>query len=580
MKIYCNRLPIHFGEQGIPCRHHGYKADLAPHTSFEWRGNFLEWYTDENDALTDAKAEWIPATDLDGHVQPYLLSLVGKLLANTGEVEHKGDWLLYTSLGQATELTVELDLAQAQIGLLLSPLPNGTLPTQTNLSAVISALSGMKLTTFATVGCWAPIKTEACTLPDLIFREDGTQHHSVAAEGIRKFGPLSRKSPSLARPIHIIWIARKQQSASMSNFLSDFEKGMNGAHDATQHWPQGWAETFHLRGGVHLHRLEMADYNQNGLKDLLAAKMDAMNAEGNSPDLILYEKEEIHPRLEIFCLRRPIACHWIPTADFVSRGPARAKVLETLGLILYAKLGGTPWLLPLPRTLHRQYVVGIGSIDQERGILGYATVFGAQGNYQLGEARWEQNAESWSASLSEFVTNRIRHLLHDGEYQQGDQIDLIFHLDRPWQDSQRTAIREALQDQLGGKFILKTSFVHLGWEHPYHLWDNAGKPLPPCTLHALDDRRKLMQLADIPDGEKPSRPILATLLDGSECGDFGFLCYQIHTFASLSWTGVHRTALPASLLYGQRIAAKFAALSRENTDLHIPDDFKSIPWYL
>ncbi len=83
-------------------------------------------------------------------------------------------------------------------------------------------------------------------------------------------------------------------------------------------------------------------------------------------------------------------------------------ILNSIALQIYAKLGGTPWVLPSHRSIDKEIIIGIGhswlrknqykGAEQSR-VVGITTFFSSDGQYLLGDKVKDVSFENYFNEL-------------------------------------------------------------------------------------------------------------------------------------------------------------------------------------
>jgi hypothetical protein len=266
--------------------------------------------------------------------------------------------------------------------------------------------------------------------------------------------------------------------------------------------------------------------------------------------------------------------------------------LLDLALQLYAKAGGEPWLLPMPKGMEHELVIGIGSHAWADGVLGYATIFSSHGDYKLGQSKWNSSAEAWVGGLAEFVAQQLTRLSRNDGWQDQDDLKILFHLDQRLPEQEIKNLKDALQHEFGPTYNLQIAFLLLTYEHSHHLWNTSpdisqkgsdlGKRFMPDmgTMLKITADKYLLQCCPPRLATTPQRPLLVELLTLSDDWGLAFMVLQVYYFAGISWRSVQRSCLPVTLEYGQLVAGKGYLLRLADPNIRIPEKLDMIPWYL
>lgn len=578
MANYTNRLPIDFGEQGMACLIKGYEApQLDQGSVFEYCGQWLEL---ADFPLNDnAQSMHVDPLDIQAQVIPHLIKQLRFVLGKLGQTSIIDNAVHYAGKSGKARIDVFLDLHEKQYW--LKVIPEEAHNKYAVIEECMGILSGSKLSENIHIGSWKAIHPPKISFPTLIFSEDGIQHHNNAADGLNAFGPFGRKN-SRNRKVNILVLCREENQDSMSEFIQNLAEGIPKPSKVAAIWGLGMKSQFQLKE-VNFHAIVVQAYGQEDLRPTIEKKLEQFSAQEETIDLIIYEYDETYRNLEVFCLQKGLPPHRLCKQDFKLHSIQRADFLRSLALMLYVKLGEVPWLLPLPKTMDHQFVVGVGTLPAEKGIVGYTTIFGSHGNYRLGNAKWNTNIQAWREDLAEFILNEITKLKRKDRWSSGVSIKITFHLDTSLDFDAQQKLRSTLNDHLGAEFNLKIAFIVLKEQHDFEMWNDAHdqiKMVDPGIQLYISESLALLQMTKKNEFLDPQKPILIEFLSGSDTVDRDFSLRQIFHFASLAWDSTNRAPLPATLLYGQKIAMKGNALIRENHQLTIPEKLQMTPWYL
>jgi hypothetical protein len=594
MTVYTNRLPIHFDKTSILLYEFGDARGVVPALA-NGRGAFEQggtWYAIAPlRPQAGLRTKWMNPLDFPDVVVPYLVDRLRALLSGLGIVTVSGPGLQFTDAqGNGWSMQVEVDWVQQVYCLVVEATVRTTASTEHYLfHQLVKRLVNVYLPdSQAKVSVHHPTSAAHLQPPELIFRSDGVQHTASARDGLLLYGPYGRKTFAKQAGLKVLVIGRQDHASSLSHLVHDLQHGIAGVNAVAQIWGRPWHETFRFDAAV-FESLTVEAYKNTDSPQKIEAIIGEAQASGHPFDLVLYEAEKTAANLEAHLMRKGIPFHLLVPSELEREGVDRANLLLDLGLVLYAKAGGQPWLLPLRGQMDHQLVIGVGSQSTDDGVIGYATVFSSHGNYRLGNAQFYANAAEWAASLGNFVKEQLLHLGKVQGWAKGAKVKLTFHLDQPWPAAQIDLVRATLKERFGPHYDLHLAFLHLTYDHPYRLWSVSDDPTvlleeAQCPVEGtkvrLNAHQYMIQLVDPDLPRAADKPLLVTLLEGSNNDDLGFQVSEIFSFASLSWRSVERATLPATLEYGKLIAAKGSQVLGADALAQLPEKFHSIPWYL
>lgn len=599
MNYYTNRLSIRFGNLGISIVNLGYSPpeNLPPDSPPAFERNGI-WYAIAEGVASsvDGMVETLDPMDIPGQVIPCLETALMEVLADKGKTSRTEEGILFVPDGLdhkiATHLRIGVNTAQRMYALVISPqTAKDGFDAFVAVNRVTAAIMGLNVAGAITIGAFEPVPADTYTSPTLLFNPDGTQTHSSSQQGLLKYGPYGREK-FRQKVLRILVVCRYSHQARVSRLLHDLRAGIAQPYEVSEIWGRPWPTIFGFQD-VHFERVCVQTYEQKEIADHMGAAVQSAASKGQPFDIVLYDGEGMEPGLEAFSLKLGIPCHCIPPQTIMTTGIERARTLLDLALVLYAKAGGEPWLLPQEKRMEHELVIGVGSTPLMGGVLGYATIFSSQGNYKLGHAHWSSSEQAWNADMARFIGDQVERLRHVDGWRDRDRLSILFHLDRPLSSTHILALKEELLNKLAPRYELEVAFLHLTYTHTYRLWDarrpgvtlgnhqRMGKYMPAAGTYAcVEDDRWLLQLAEPYQAAEFPDPLLVELLPHSEDWGMDYLVAQVYYFCALSWRSVRRAVWPATLEYGKLIAEKIHLLRMADPNLVLPPQLYPVPWYL
>lgn len=586
MTFYSNVLPIHFGGRGIHVIDIG-KPETGNLAGLFEHGGGRYAFAGSPAAQIGGESIAIDPIDIPEVMLPMLRERLADTLLQHGKVETAGDLLHFQPNGPQAGcmLMLYLDLnardsKSSRYCVVVTPASQADDSYLLALDS-ISPLIGSDLLGdgMGCVGTFEVLPHPPLTKRSLIFSIDGTQHAYDAQVGLSKFGPYS-KDQTRRRRLQVAYLCPKADESKIGHFLRDLKEGIKYPHQAGEVWGRPWSSVFCFKEAV----FTAIDPDQEDFLTSLNNLFERKKAEGTAVDVLLYFGGAEQPALEAAVLDRGIPVHHMPATVLDLFEVPRAECLLDTALALYAKCKGQPWLLTQDPTLAHEVVVGIGSHTLEGGKLGYATVFSSQGNYRLGEARWMPDGSDWVDFFANILTNKLAALERQAPWTQYSEVNLMLHLDARADEAQLAQLKARLVDYAGDRTALKVSFLYMTQAHPFRFWPVLAKFAGQSTIAergrylAVGHRKMLLQLATEADADR--RPQLLELLQPSDNLDLSFQVNQVFYFSLMSWLSIKPAHLPVTLLYSQRVAAKYAAFLSSHPRLHLPDTLQDIPWYL
>jgi hypothetical protein len=425
--------------------------------------------------------------------------------------------------------------------------------------------------------------------PIYVFDPTGVRTKEMSDLGLTEFGPYSAYG-NLFTPNtpNIIVICQKNKKGLIEQFLAKFKTGIAGSRFAT--------------GFVGKYRLADVNFDLNFLTDSDSAEdyQDAANRAIHAYTradkrihLAFVQIEESFRELHgganpYLVTKAAFLTHQIPVQEFTIQKATQpdknlAHILNTMGLAIYAKLGGTPWLMPSNRVIAHELVFGMGSAQvnedrfgEKRRYVGITTVFSGDGNYRLANLSEAVPFKKYQDALLKNLRETVTKVRTDNNWQPGDTVRLIFHAFKPMKYAEIDAVTELMKEL--GDYEVEFAFLHLAEEHPYLLFDTAQPGVYSYEVRAtkgiyapmrgvyfrLSEYETLMSLVGAREIKKPEdglpRPLLLKLHPRSTFTDDIYLSRQVFMFSCHSWRNFTPGALPVTIRYSALIARMLGEL--------------------
>jgi argonaute-like protein implicated in RNA metabolism and viral defense len=281
--------------------------------------------------------------------------------------------------------------------------------------------------------------------------------------------------------------------------------------------------------------------------------------------------------------------HQIPVQEFQiektqSPDSQLTFVLNTMGLAIYAKLNGIPWLLKANSKAH-ELVIGIGSarvgdsrLGEHERFVGITTVFTADGDYHVSNLSKAVPASEYGSALLETLRNAILKVQTEMNWQPKDQVRLVFHA--TFKHFSRDEV-QSIKDFVGelGDLDVKYAFLQITEKHPYLLFDTKqrgafdretkgtkGIYAPERGRYLeVGNREVLLSLTGPKDVKRPEdgtpKPLFLSLHHDSSFTDMTYLTRQVFRFACHSWRSFLPGSVPVTIQYSDLIARALGNLS-------------------
>ncbi|NLY82786.1 MAG: hypothetical protein GX078_08515 [Clostridiales bacterium] len=398
-----------------------------------------------------------------------------------------------------------------------------------------------------------------------------------ADKGLKNYGPYDSISFTPKTP-KIAVILNKENRGIVTSFLNKLENGIPFVKTSYgQPYGQGMIKKYELSS------IEWVLYETEGntIADYSKAIKTCLS-ENSQIDLALVQTSINHKGLKnsespYYLAKAKFMMNNIPVQEVNIETMKKADaqivyILNNIALACYAKLGGTPWVIPSNKSIDRELVIGIGStiikkdrFKYDKRIVGLTTVFNSDGRYILSnksrEVEFDEYFDTLLSSLK-LVMNEVSE--HEG-WTKGDNVRLIFHCFKPFKNKEAQAIKKVVDD-LNKEYNVLYSFIHVANYHSFFIVDtnnqgNYGKGkwmLSKGSGIILDKYNSLIQLTGAQDIKTPNhgmaRPILIKLHKESTFIDLQYLSQQLLNFTGMSFRSFSTAPLPVTIWYSQMIA--------------------------
>ncbi|WP_437628225.1 argonaute/piwi family protein [Sorangium sp. So ce1151] len=419
--------------------------------------------------------------------------------------------------------------------------------------------------------------------PRLVFDVGLTKTAVSNQSGLDKFGPYNFERFPTRRP-NIAIICQASRQGDVERFVQQLLEGVPGSKWAGK----GLVRRYHLERPM-VRTFVCRSPSAAHYREAVAAAIDDATTRNEKWHLALIQTDASSHELRgdenpYLITKALFLTYQIPTQAFVwdsiRPGMNIDATVNNIGLAVYAKLGGTPWLLPVHQTVAHELVVGLGSflasesrLGHREKYIGVSTVFSASGRYFL-ESRTPATPESeYVQALLSALERAIDFVRRSEGWTTDDRIRLVFHV---FKDFNRTEIQAVKQLMVGLGFPhAEFAFVHLVEAHPFMLFDPSepgigerrpkGVATAPRGLRVdLDDNEALVCLKGASDLRRWSdgspKPMLLRLHPASTFKDLSYLARQVFDFTFLSWRTMFGSSHPMTVLYADLVAEQLLRL--------------------
>lgn len=419
--------------------------------------------------------------------------------------------------------------------------------------------------------------------PPFIFDHAATKVENRNADiGLNNFGPWDSITFDCKSP-HIIGICAKRNRGSFTEFLA---KLING--DPSSQWFKKGLQKKYDLNNVTYEVFDILNCDYAGYDNIISQLT-------TKPDLVMMEIPESFKKMKIeenpyYRLKAKLLTLEIPF-QFIVESKVRYlndALLNTIGLQIYAKLGGTPWVLPSTRSIDRELIIGIGNSiirnnsykgSEKNRVVGITTFFSSDGQYLLSNKAKDVPYSEYFNELLRTLKNAFDHLKEIQGWRNNDTIRLIFHIFKPIKNIEFDVICKLMESF--PEFKIQFAFVTISKKHPYKLYEPSQSgtmrgnnslgeftPLRGSNI-ILDSTSCLIQMLGAneiyTDRHGASAPVLIRIripqrnFDTSSLSemlftDIQYITQQIYSFTYLSWRGFRPRELPATMVYSDLIA--------------------------
>ncbi|MEZ4224706.1 MAG: Piwi domain-containing protein [Polyangiaceae bacterium] len=240
--------------------------------------------------------------------------------------------------------------------------------------------------------------------------------------------------------------------------------------------------------------------------------------------------------------------------------------LGGIGLQVFAKLGGVPWLLQT-KTKEHELVLGLGSAnlgtgkfgDRER-VVGLTTAFSGDGRYWLTETSKTVKYEDHEDAVIDSAVSAFKRVRTDMAWRAGDPVRVVIHSFKDFRDKHVEALKKAVLDVAGSEFKVDFAFVHIVEKHPLLVFDPGEKQrVPPRgVVVRLGNSEALVTVQGPTEVRREfsgfPRPVCVKIHRSSTFTDLEYLSWQALAFSALSWRNFPPTTAPVTVQYAKWIA--------------------------
>jgi len=421
--------------------------------------------------------------------------------------------------------------------------------------------------------------------PTFIFDYAATKMQKTYPDiGLNKFGPYDSYSFEIKKP-NVLCICNKINRGYFTNFLQNLKDGL----PLSKYFPQGFVKKYDLQDLIFQIK-EVSSYNLDAYLSAISEYL-----EDAKPHLAIIEipsnlksyTDNLNPyyRIKTKLLSLEIPVQYITSEKIMHHDEF---ILNSIGLQIYAKMGGTPWVLPSLPSVDKEMIIGIGNShfrnNQYKGaeqnrVVGITTFLSSDGQYLFGDKVKDVPFERYFDELLRSLKGSINRLSSEQGWENGDTIRLIFHIFKPIKNTEFDVISRLIKEFT--QYKIKFAFVTISKSHPYLLFEPnqlginkngflKGEYIPNRASNVfLDSETCIVQMfgaSELKNSKQGiSTPIQIKIrtpqgkyknneLDDLLYYDLSYITQQIFSFTYLSWRSFLPGEQPATMLYSNLIS--------------------------
>jgi hypothetical protein len=432
-----------------------------------------------------------------------------------------------------------------------------------------------------TVGNSIELKT-----PTFIFDPAATKTiNTYPDNGLNNFGPYDSSIFDIKSP-NILCICNKAIRGKFTQFLSNLKEGL----PQSKYFQKGLQKKYDLHNVM----FDVKEIQANTLNEYLNVIRDY---DENKPHLAIIEipesfKLQNDQNNPYYQIKAKFLSLEIPV-QFITSGKVNQHdqfILNSVALQIYAKLGGTPWVLPTQRSVDRELVIGIGHSwlrknqyvrAESNRVVGITTFLSSDGQYLLGDKVKDVAFENYFEELLKSLKQSIQRLSTEQGWVDSDTVRLIFHIFKPIKNVEFDVISRLIKET--AQYKIKFAFVTIGNMHPTMLFDISqqgiasygnnfpkGQYIPNRGSNVfLDAETCIVQMLGANELKTSkhgmSKPVQIKIrtpqgnyhnneLNDMLFYDLSYITQQIFSFTYLSWRSFLPAEEPATMKYSNLIS--------------------------
>lgn len=402
--------------------------------------------------------------------------------------------------------------------------------------------------------------------------------------GLAKFGPYDSKRFSPKKP-RILVVCRPASRAGFTTTMAALENGI----PESQYFQKGLRDFFQL-SGIDWQILEADTTNADALARGIESALASMSGEVFSLAVVEGDEADDSREVETSPYYRAKALLMGAGIPVQALQPYRTRlnrsdlgnILGPLALQMYAKLGGTPWVLQASADVDHEIVVGIGHYMERssefsgattRRVVGLTTFFSSDGSYLMSRTCRAVDYDAYFAELLRSLESCLEELAQDYGWKDGSTVRIVFHIFKPIRETEGEVVAALIAKF--SRFDIRYAFVNVVIEHPFIVFEDSPKQdrrprgyfVPDRMVNfVIDEQNCLVQLRGRNEIKSSrhgfSRPALIRIHPASTFVDLHYIAQQVADFSHLSWRSFFPAYLPVTILYANFIAEMLDKLRR------------------
>lgn len=419
--------------------------------------------------------------------------------------------------------------------------------------------------------------------PKYLFDISFTKTDSSPIKGLAQFGPYDYgKYFEVSHP-KVLVVCHRNSSGAFTQFLGRLKDGFSEAPTFTQ----GILKLYRLLA-IDFHFVEVDSFTKDSFMTAIKGAVELTNKDFDIA--IIETKEEFKrnsPSEDIYWLAKSYLLQHAITVQFIKETNARNPkfILDSCALQIYAKLGGTPWILPSSPNIAHELIVGIGSSlirdniyagAQQHKVVGITTFFNADGKYIFSNKSKEVAYQDYFQELLTSLKGSIDIISKEQAWNDREIVRIIFHVFKPMKDLEVEVVGKLIAQY--PQYDIKFAFVSFGEHHPYMIFDLDQKGLSSrYTSHVkgkltpargtnlmLEPGVCLLQLKGPEDVKTDKQgftgPLLIRIHRKSTFTDASYIVQQVYRLTNISYRTFKPSQLPVTLFYASLITEQLNKL--------------------